>query len=346
MHRFRVRIAWERIRDEPYPYSTRPAKAAQSPVTTAVAEIAAAEPAAVADIRINPMAKNLDGKLVFVTGGSSGIGLALAKQFALRGADIWIAARHIDLLDQARLEIEPHRKNPGQNIGVVQLDVTDRQQIAEVAKDFVAKNGAPDFLVNSAGVVHPGEFLRIDPDRFEWMMNINYFGTVFTTRAFLPAMIARGSGHITNISSGAGYLGVYGYTAYCGSKFAVRGFSDALRSEIKNCGIGVTIVFPPDTNTAQLAYEEPFKPAITRELTQTSGLMQPDQLAKIVLSGIERGKYVITPGFMNALYYFAVNLAGNGVYPIMDWMVRDARKKVGAANDKACECNLDDPNQV
>ncbi|HWQ03946.1 MAG TPA: SDR family oxidoreductase [Longilinea sp.] len=292
------------------------------------------------------MNKNFDGKLVFITGGSSGIGLALAKQFASRGANVWIAARRTDLLDQAKLEIESFRKNPGQIIGVVQLDVADRQQIANMAKEFIGQNGAPDFLVNSAGVVHPGEFLRLDPERFDWMMNINYFGTVFTTRAFLPAMAARGSGHITNISSGAGYLGVYGYTAYCGSKFAVRGFSDALRSEIKNCGIGVTIVFPPDTNTAQLAYEEPFKPAITRELTQTSGLMQPDHLAQIVLSGIERGKYVITPGFMNSLYYFAVNLAGNGVYPIMDWMVRDARKKVGATNDKACECDLDDPNQV
>lgn len=313
---------------------------------TAVVEIAAAELATVAVIRINIMAKNFDGKLVFITGGSSGIGLAMAKQFATRGAHIWIAARHLDLLDQAKLEIEPHRKNPGQKIGTVQLDVADRQQIAEVAKDFIATNGAPDFLVNSAGVVHPGEFLRLDPDRFEWMMNINYFGTVFTTRSFLPAMVSKGSGHITNISSGAGYLGVYGYTAYCGSKYAVRGFSDALRSEIKNCGIGVTIVFPPDTNTAQLAYEEPFKPAITRELTQTSGLMQPDELARIVLTGIERGKYVITPGFMNSLYYFAVKLEGKGVYPIMDWMGRDARKKVGKDNDKACECNLDDPDQV
>jgi 3-dehydrosphinganine reductase len=323
-----------------------PAKVARLPITTAAVAVAAAEPAVVADIRINPMTKNFDGKLVFITGGSSGIGLALAKQFALRGANVWIAARHIDLLDQAKLEIEPFRKNQGQIIGAVQLDVADRQQINEVAKELIAQTGTPDFLVNSAGVVHPGEFLRIDPDRFEWMMNTNYFGTVFTTRAFLPAMVTRGSGHITNISSGAGYLGVYGYTAYCGSKFAVRGFSDALRSEIKNCGIGVTIVFPPDTNTPQLAYEEPFKPAITRELTQTSGLMQPDQLAKIVISGIERGKYVITPGFMNSLYYFAVNLAGNGVYPIMDWMVRDARKKVGVANDKACERDLNDPDQV
>lgn len=292
------------------------------------------------------MTNHLANQLAFITGGSSGIGLALAEQFARRGANVWIAARRLDQLQAAQKQIQASRIHETQQVGILQLDVADREQIAAAAAELEAKAGTPDYLVNSAGVVHPGEFLSMDMRRFEWMMDINYFGTVYTTRALLPAMVKRGSGHIINISSSAGFIGVYGYTAYCASKFAVRGFSDALRSEIKNCGITLSLVFPPDTDTPQLAYEEPFKPPITREVTKSAGLMSPEQVALKVLRGVDRGKYIIVPGFMNRLTYSLVNLLGAGWYPLMDWLVNDARRKVGAANDKACQCDLDDPDQV
>jgi 3-dehydrosphinganine reductase len=284
------------------------------------------------------MTHEYSNKLAFITGGSSGIGLALAKQFSRRGANVWIAARHKEQLIAAQAEIEAARKNPSQKVGILQLDVADREQIKLVCDQLVMEAGSPDYLVNCAGVVHPGEFLRLDMQRFQWMMDINYFGTVYVTRALLPGMVARGSGHIVNISSSAGYIGVYGYTAYCASKYAVRGFSDALRSEIKHCGIDLSLVFPPDTDTPQLAYEKPFKPPITRELSQTAGLMSPDAVAKAILQGVERKKYIIAPGFMNHLIYAVVNTLGAGWYPVMDWLVRDARKKVGNEKDQACEC--------
>ncbi len=292
------------------------------------------------------MANDLDGKLALITGGSSGIGLALARQFAERGADVWIAARRMEQLQAAQAQIQAARKSPTQRVGILQLDVADRDQIASVCGQLVATVGTPDYVVNCAGVVHPGVFLDLDLQRFEWMMDINYFGTLYVTRALLPGMVARGSGHIVNLSSSAGFIGVYGYTAYCASKFAVRGFSDALRSEIKNCGVSVSLVFPPDTDTPQLAYEQPFKPPITKELSQSTGLMSADLVAKKILQGVERGRYIIVPGFMNRMAYNLVNLLGAGWYPIMDWMVRDARKKVGASNDKACECDLDNPDEV
>lgn len=292
------------------------------------------------------MANDLNRKLAFITGGSSGIGLALAKQFAARGAHVWIAARRMEQLLAAQKEIEAARRDASQQVGILQLDVASREQVATVCAKLLARAGAPDYLINSAGVVHPGEFLHLDMQRFEWMMDINYFGTVYVTRALLQQMAARGSGHVINISSSAGFIGVYGYTAYCASKFAVRGFSDALRSEIKSCGLKVSLVFPPDTDTPQLAYEEPYKPAITREITKTAGLMSPDLVAQKILRGVERGKYIIVPGFVNSLSYLAVNLLGAGWYPIMDWMVRDARHKVGEANDKACDCGQDDSGQA
>lgn len=291
------------------------------------------------------MPKSLDNQLAFITGGSSGIGLSLAKQFAQRGANVWIAARHMDQLLAAQKEIEAARKNPTQHIGILQLDVADKEQISSVTQELVTKAGVPDYVVNSAGVVHPGEFLNLDPQRFEWMMEINYFGTVRVIRGLLPAMVRRGSGHIVNISSSAGFVGVYGYTAYCASKFAVRGFTDALRSEIKNCGISVSLVFPPDTDTPQFAYEEPIKPPITKEVTKTAGLMSPDQVAQKILQGVDAGKYIILPGLMNHLTYLLVNLLGIRWYPFMDWMVNDARRKVGAANDKACQCGPNHPGQ-
>ena len=129
-----------------------------------------------------------------------------------------------------------------------------------------------DVLINSAGVVHPGEFTNLDLEKFHWMMNTNFFGTVNTIKLFLPLM--QSGAHIVNISSMAGILGVYGYTAYGASKFAVRGFSDALRSELKMQGIHLSIVFPPDTDTPQLSYENQFKPEITKEIGGTAGSLK------------------------------------------------------------------------
>jgi len=285
-------------------------------------------------------------KLVFITGGSSGIGLALAKQFAARGANVWIAARRIDQLQDAQAQIQAACQNAGQMVGILQLDVANREQIAAVAAELLQKAGTPDYVINSAGVVQPGEFLKLKPEHFDWMMDINYLGTVFITRAFLPGMLKRGSGHIVNISSSAGFVGVYGYTAYSGSKFAVKGFTDALRSEIKECDINVSLVCPADTETPQLVYDDLHKPPITRELSKTAGRMKADQAAEIILRGIERQQYLIIPGFMNRLTYIISNLLGSAWYTLMDWMVRDARRKVGPANDKACQSDLNDPNQV
>lgn len=285
------------------------------------------------------MSQDLSAKLAFITGGSSGIGLALARQFAARGANVCIAARRMEQLLAAQKEIEAARRHPSQRVEIFQLDVADREQTAAVCAELLKTAGSPNYLVNCAGVVHPGEFLRLEPQRFEWMMNINYFGTVYVTRALLPGMVARGSGHIVNVSSSAGFIGVYGYTAYCASKFAVRGFSDALRSEIKHCGVQLSLVFPPDTDTPQLAYELPFKPPITKELSKSMGLMSPDLVATKILQGVDRGKYLILPGFINRLTYSLVGLLGAGWYPVLDWMIRDARMKVGAANDHACDCD-------
>ncbi len=263
-------------------------------------------------------------KVVLITGGSSGIGLALAKQLAAQGARVWMVARRKDVLVAAQSEVQ---KVAGQPCEVFSADISDAAQAASVVEQVTRAAGLPDLVINSAGVTHPGYVQEIGLDIFHRLMEVNYFGTVYMVKAVLPGMLERGSGHIVNISSGAGFLGVFGYSAYGATKYAVRGFSDVLRAELKAHGIHVSIVFPPDTDTPQLAYEQPFKPPETKALSGTAGVMSADAVASAILKGVRRGKYAILPGMETKVLYHLSNLLGNAVYPIMDGMIKSAQRQ-------------------
>ena len=151
------------------------------------------------------------------------------------------------------------------------------------------------------------------------MMDINYHGTVHIIKAFLPEMIRRKSGYIINVASGGGLTGVFGYTGYSASKFAVRGFSDALRYELAPYEIGVAVVYPPDTETPQLNYDIQHKPPETKALTEAAGRMTAVAVARIIVRDAKRGKPVILPGFEAGLLYFlSTNFGGK----VLDWMSR------------------------
>ncbi|MCS7011128.1 MAG: SDR family oxidoreductase [Anaerolineales bacterium] len=263
-------------------------------------------------------------KIVLITGGSSGIGLALAKQLAAEGARLWLTGRRPDALAVAGLEVE---RAGGRTPGLFPADVSDYAQVEALLAEVVRQDGLPDLVINSAGITHPGYVQDIPVAVFHRLMEVNYFGTVHVVKAVLPGMIARGSGHIVNISSAAGFLGVFGYSAYGASKYAVRGFSDVLRAEMKPYGIRVSIVFPPDTDTPQLAYETPLKPPETKIISGNAKVMSAEAVATAILKGIRRGQYIILPGFDVWLFYHLNNLLGNAVYLLMDWMVADARRK-------------------
>ncbi len=290
--------------------------------------------------------KSFQGKFAFITGGSSGIGRSLAEELARRGASVWIAARHENLLQQALERIEAARVNAAQSFGSLCVDVSDQEGVNQALSKFVQEVGVPDLVINSAGVAHPGQVEELPLDIFRWNMEVNYFGTVYVTKAFLPGMIARGSGHIVNISSVAGILGVYGYTAYGASKYAVNGFSDVLRAELKPLGVQVSIAFPADVDTPQLAYENRFKPAVTKELNGSGGLMTPDAVAKSILKGVQRNHYIITPGLQSTLFYYLVHFTGNLIYSVMDLLVAQAMRKNGSPKHNPGHQNGSDPNQV
>jgi len=274
---------------------------------------------------------NFQGKHALITGGSSGIGLALAKKLAALGAHIWILARDAERLDAACIEIQKHRTNPDQQIDVLIGDVSRQDQINSVLEAHTSRFGPFDLVINCAGVTQPGKFLEMDLEIFRSMMEINYFGTLYVLKALLPGMVARGSGYVVNVSSVAGFLGLYGYSSYGPSKFAVRGLSDTLRSELAEHGIGVSLVFPPDTQTPQLEYETPFKPLVLQELDKNNKVLTADAVAEAVIKGIDRGRYIITPGFDSTLYFHLTNFFGL-VYPVMDLMVAQARRAIHRSN--------------
>ncbi len=268
------------------------------------------------------------GKLAIITGGSSGIGLAIARQIVKNQGDVVILARRQEMLDQATSEIEKIRVTPQQKILSLQADVTSFDSLEESLKELCIKYGTPDIVINSAGVAHPGNFSNLSIDVFHWMMDVNYFGTVNVLKILVPPMQKRRSGSIVNISSVAGFIGVYGYTAYGASKYAVAGFSDALRSELTPYNVKVSVVFPPDTDTPQLEYEKQFKPFITKEIAGSAKLMSADIVAAEILKAVAKGKYIILPGSEGKLLYFAHHFLGRTLYPIMDIMVRSSIQKL------------------
>jgi len=269
---------------------------------------------------------NFQNKLVLITGGSKGIGLATAREFAREGASVFVLARHKDQLTAAVKSLEECRADKTQKFGYIQADVTNPDEIKKISAKFLKEIGTPDYLVNCAGVAHPGKFEELDLSIFYWMMDVNYYGTVLVTKAFINSMIVRGSGHIVNVSSICGVVGIYGYTAYSGSKYAVTGFTDVLRSEMKLHGIKVSLILPADTKTDQLDYENRYKPEITKHIAAAGSLAKPEEVARTILKGIRKNRYIILCNFETGFLYWLIHFLGRGTYPIMDFLVRLANK--------------------
>lgn len=267
-------------------------------------------------------------KSVLITGGSSGIGLALSTLLVGTCRSLTILSRQKERLAEASDQLQQLPGSHATQIITLQADITKRDEISLVLDDYLREYGTPDIVINCAGAAHPGTFTSLDPEIFDWLMNVNYFGTVNVLKSLVPGMKSRKSGIIVNISSIAGFLGIYGYTAYSASKFAITGFSDALRSELKPYRIQLSIVFPPDTKTPQLDYEDQFKPYITQQLSSTANLMSAENVAKEILKKVAKRKYMILPGSEGKLLFTAKYLLGKSLYPVMDLLVNDAIRKL------------------
>jgi len=278
--------------------------------------------------KLRSLMKTIDyfrGKSVLITGGSSGIGFAIANALVEMDALVILLARDYEKLKAAKACIL--EKYPKAKVKLVSADVTDAQTLTVLNEKYVRNHDTPDVLINCAGVARPGYVEETPLDVYKWTMDIDYHGTVNMIKVLLPGMIERGSGHIVNFSSMAGVIGVFGYTAYSGAKFAIKGFTDALRTELKPKGIKVSIVYPPDTDTPQLAWEDQYKPFETRELAGSDKPIPPSLVADETLKAVARCQYKVVPGFNAKLTYFAATRLGGWMNPIMDLLVSQASKK-------------------
>lgn len=265
------------------------------------------------------------GKVAFIAGGSSGIGLACARSLVSQGARVWILARRQKLLDEASAQLQT---GPGEFCGAISADLTQPVEVQAALEHIVQVSGLPDLVINSVGTTFPAFFENHDLQIFHHLMEVNYFGAVYLAKVVIPGMVARGSGHLVNVASMAAQVGLFGYTAYSASKFALRGFSDALRCEVKPKGVRLSLVFPPDTDTPQLAWENSIKPPELKALETVAGELSPDEVAEMMLKHVARGRYIIVPGIENQMLFRAFDLAGSLSYPVLDWLIRQSIRKV------------------
>ncbi len=189
----------------------------------------------------------INGSAAAITGAASGIGRALALELAAGGCDVAIADR-----DEAGLAaVAAELATRGRKVTTHRVDVSDPAQIQAFATAATADHPGLNIVVNNAGVAMLGQFSEFDQSQFEWLMNINFWGVVHGTRAFLPHLERQPAAHIINISSIFGIIAPSGQTAYCASKFAVRGFSEALRHEfwLNNSPVQLTVVHPGGIKT-------------------------------------------------------------------------------------------------
>jgi len=269
------------------------------------------------------------GKLAFVTGGSSGIGLETARLLASQGCSLVLFARGEKMLDDARKTIAANVNPTSQRLDVVSMDVADDNDVRQKIKSAVEKFGTPDILINSAGIGTANYFENITYEQFDKVMKINVYGIRNTVSAILPFMKQKGSGHIVNISSMAGLIGMFGYSLYCTTKYALVGFSECLRSELKRFNIVVTLVCPPEVDTPFVTEEAKTLPHESRVVKNLAGLMTPQQAAKAIVRGIQKKKFLVVPT-LTAKSMFFWHRISNGMITRTpaDWIVKIAARKV------------------
>ena len=262
-------------------------------------------------------------KHAVVTGGSSGIGLAVGKEFARRGVGLSLLARDAEKLARAKAEIE------GAFRVVVETqvcDVVDAEGLEAVISGIGAAHGI-DFLVCSAGVMQCG---RVDENSLESLrrtMEVNYFGALNAYKAGIEVMKAQGSGQIGFVSSVAGYLGAIGYGGYAPGKFALAGLAECVRMEAADYGVGITIAYPPDTDTPMLAWERENTLPECRAISKNAKLQTPEAVAGKLVRAMERNRFEVFFDVNSKFIRFFKVLWPRMYFKSLDGIVRKDRKR-------------------
>jgi len=241
---------------------------------------------------------NLAGKTAVVTGAANGIGRAIARSLARRGCHLALA----DVNEAGLAETAELAAGAGRRITCHRLDVADKQAVATFPGVVTATHPGVDILVNNAGVALGGTFDQVSEADFEWLIDINFWGVVRMTRAFLPLLKASDGAQLVNISSLFGLIAPPGQTAYCAAKFAVRGFSESLRHELEGSSVGVTTVHPGGVATSIAKNARHAEAQSAAELAEAHRRyekllrMPPEEAGEIIVRAVEHRRPRIIVG--------------------------------------------------
>jgi short-subunit dehydrogenase len=254
------------------------------------------------------------GAAAAVTGAASGIGRALALELAARGCDLALADRDEAGLQATAAEVG---RAASQRVTVHRVDVSEPRQIADFAQAATLAHPGLNIVVNNAGVALLGQFNEIDQAQMDWLMDINFWGVVHSTRAFLPHLARQREAHIVNLSSIFGIIAPPGQTAYAAAKFAVRGFSESLRHELQMAAspVRLSVVHPGGVATnivrnsrAGSGVTDNERRAQTIERFDAVAKTTPAAAALRIITGIEKNQPRILIGndarFMDLLQRF------------------------------------------
>lgn len=241
--------------------------------------------------------RNFAGKTAVVTGAGSGIGRATAEALAEQGATVAVT----DVDPQSAGETARIINDRGLEARAFTLDVSDPDKIAKAAQQIRESVGVPAVLINNAGIAVGGYFLDMSPEIWQRIIAINLMGVIHCTRAFIPAMAASGQpGHVVNISSMLGYTQARGVSAYCTTKFGVLGFSESLRAELVDHGIGVTAICPGmiRTNIINSGVLESPDEDIEEKRKTIDAMYEkrnypPEKVARAIIKAIRRNRAVV-----------------------------------------------------
>jgi short-subunit dehydrogenase len=238
----------------------------------------------------------IKGAAAAVTGAASGIGRALALELAARGCDLALADRDEAGLQAVAAEIA---RNQERKVTTHRVDVGKPEEIAAFAQAATSAHPTLNIVINNAGVALIGQFGEVDQSQMDWLFNINFWGVVHTTRAFLPHLSRQHEAHIANLSSLFGIIAPPGQTAYAASKFAVRGFSESLRHELRMAGspVRLSVVHPGGIST-NIARNARTGVAVTDNARRAQAIERFDAVARTtpkaaalrIIEGIEKNR--------------------------------------------------------
>lgn len=229
--------------------------------------------------------------MVIITGGSSGIGYAIACELLKHGAHLALIGRSVNKLEEATTHLRPFAGKETR-IEIFPCDVSVDMQVQQTVTQIHQQMGAIDVVINNAGIMRCGRFTEMQVEDFEEAWNTNYLGSLYMSRAVWP-YLKQHKGKLSFVCSVAGYLGLIGYTAYSPTKFAISGLADALRMEGKQEGVAVSIMYPADVNTPLLAYERQHALPETKALNRNIRVKEPDEVAAMYVKALQRGDYEI-----------------------------------------------------